>query len=404
MASDARPARVLTRQTVVLSVGAFIVMLGLSLVVPILPLYAREFGVSRTAAGALVSSFAVARLAFDLAGGVLADRFGARRVMLVGAWVLVLSSVGAALAPNYAVLLVTRVLEGVGSAAFATSANQLLVITTPGALLGRTIAVYQTGILSGISIGPIVGGQAAELGDFTTPFWIYAGLGVLVVLLVGRFVESGEPQGRTLRQVFSTARVVVRRPAFVALMVVTFCIFIFRAGARLTLLPLYAGEELGLDESDIGVILASAAIVNVLVVNPGGWLVDRIGRRPVLVTGLVLTAAATAATGFLDTFASLVVLFSASGVAAALASIPPPTLAGDLAPEGAVGVAVGVYRSAGDVGLIVGPLVVGAAADADAFTTGFVLVGVLLVVAAVIAAFIPETREGRPLGEAPVEP
>jgi MFS family permease len=392
--------KILTRQTLVLSTGAFIVMLGLSLVVPILPLYAREFGVSRTAAGALVSSFAVARLAFDVAGGVLADRYGARRVMIVGAWVLILSSIGAALAPSYGILVLTRVLEGVGSAAFATSANQLIVVTTPGPVLGRTIAVYQTGILAGISIGPIVGGKAAELGDFRTPFWIYAALGFAVVLLVMRFVEHGEPQGRTMRQVLATARTVLRRPAFLALMFVTLVIFIMRAGARLTLLPLYAGEELGFGETDIGIVIAASAVVNVLVVNPGGWLVDRIGRRPVLVIGLALTAVATAAIGFLDTFASLVVLSAASGVAAALASIPPPTLAGDLAPDGAAGVAVGVYRSAGDVGLIVGPLIVGVAADADAFQTGFVLVGGLLVLAAIVASFIPETRHGNPVRQA----
>ena len=59
-----------------------------------------------------------------------------------------------------------------------------------------------------------------------------------------------------------------------------------------------------------------------------------------------------------------------------------------------------MYRSAGDVGLIVGPLIVGVAADADAFQTGFVLVGGLLVLAAIVASFIPETRHGNPVRQA----
>ncbi|MCP4246785.1 MAG: MFS transporter, partial [bacterium] len=118
-------------QTRVLTVGIFLTMTGLTLVAPILPLYAREFGVSRTAAGALISGFAAARLLFDVVGGFASDRVGARKVMLAGAGLLAVASVGAALAPNYPVLLLTRFLEGFGSAAFATSAMKFIIITTP---------------------------------------------------------------------------------------------------------------------------------------------------------------------------------------------------------------------------------------------------------------------------------
>ncbi|MFQ5948371.1 MAG: MFS transporter, partial [Acidimicrobiia bacterium] len=317
------------------------------------------------------------------------------QVMVWGALLVTAASVGAALAPNYPVLLATRVGEGIGTAAFATAAMQLIVVTTPKDRLGRTMALYQTGLIAGIGVGPLIGGYAAQLGDFTTPFWIYAGLELLVAALARFLVEGAAPGGRTFGEGYRAAGRLLRSPAFLGLLFVSFSLFIMRAGARITLIPLYAGEELGLSESEIGGVLAVSALVNLVIVNPGGWLVDRLGRRPVLITGLVLTGIATALYGEMTTFASLLWLSIAFGGAAALASIPPPTLAGDLAPPGAEGASVGLYRTAGDLGFVIGPLLLGAVAENGAFETGFFLSGGLLLVAALVAVGIGETRRRR---------
>ena len=380
------------RQVWVLVAGVFLVMIGISLVAPIIPLYAREFGVSRTAAGALISVFAGARLVFDAFGGAMADRIGARRVMLAGALLVTGSSVSAALAPNYGVLLASRFLEGAGTAAFALSAMQYLIITTPAERLGRTIALFQTGLLAGAAIGPIVGGYAAEIGDFTTPFWVYAGLGLLVAVLAAGFVERTEPTGIRISEMYRSAGRLLLSPGYVALLVVTFSLFIMRAGARFTLLPLFGGEELGLSEGQIGQVIAVSAIVNVGVVNLAGVLVDRVGRRPVLVLGLILNGLGVAAYALAESYLSLMVVSVLFGLTTTLASVPPPTLAGDLAPPGAEGASVGLYRTAGDLGFIVGPLLLGAIAERGQFDAGFILTGVILFVAALVALGIPERR------------
>ncbi len=383
-------------QTRVLTVGIFLTMTGLTLVAPILPLYAREFGVSRTAAGALISGFAAARLIFDVVGGFASDRVGARKVMLAGAGLLAVASVGAALAPNYPVLLLTRFLEGFGSAAFATSAMKFIIITTPKERLGRTMAFYQTGLLAGVSIGPLVGGLAAELGDFSTPFCAYAVLGGLAGLLVWRYIEAPETSATTIRQTYRSTRTLLRRPAFVALMFVSISVFCMRSGARLTLLPLYAGEELGLSEARIGLVLAVGAMMTLAVVNVGGWLLDRVGRVPVLILGLLATGAAIAAHGAVTTLPGLLVVSVGFGLAAGIMGTAPPTLAGDLAIPGAEGAAVGLYRMAGDLGLVLGPLVLGAVADNGAFEAGFLLSAGLLVAAAAVAVVIGPTRTPEP--------
>jgi MFS family permease len=378
----------------VLSIAVGLVMMGASLVAPILPLYALEFGVSYTAAGALITGFAVARLSFDMVGGVAGDRFGARRVTMTGAVLIAVASVTAALAPNYFALLVSRFIEGVGSALFATSAFQYLVQITERSRLGRASALYQTGMLVGFAVGPFAGGYLAQLGDFTTPFWAYAVFGISVATVSGVFITNAPSSGRTVGEVLKGARRLLRSRELRVLTLVAFALFIMRSGARITLFPLYGDRVAMLDPASIGTILSVSAVTNLLIVNYAGRLVDKVGRKPVAIWGLVSSAVATAAYGLFATFGSLVLVSAVFGIASGIASIPPPAMVGDLAPKGLEGSAVGLYRMAGDLGFVVGPLVVGAIADTGALSVGFFVSGAMLLVAAGAMLTIGETKHG----------
>jgi DHA1 family multidrug resistance protein-like MFS transporter len=381
-----------SRQVWIIAIGVGFVMAGLTLVAPILPLYALEFGVSYTAAGALITGFAVARLLFSVIGGVAGDRWGARKVTVFGTTLLAVSSVTAALAPNYGVLLASRFIEGIGSAIFATTAFQYLLQVTPKERLGRATAAFQTGLLVGVAIGPFVGGLLAEVGDFRTPFWAYAVLAGIVAVLAWFFIEDLPSRGTSARQVFATAGQLMRSRAYLALMLVGFSMMFMRGGARVTLLPLYAEQSLGFGAGDIGILLSVSALTNLLIVNPAGRFVDSVGRKPVAMLGLTTAAIATAGYGLFESFTGLLIVSMVFGVTSGLASIAPPTMVGDLAPEGAEGSAVGVYRMSGDLGFVIGPLALGAIADTGAFTAGFFITGAVMLVAAALLSFVPETR------------
>ena len=119
--------RGLPQETFVLALVAFCVALGFGIVVPAVPLFALQFGVGTTAAGAVVSAFALMRLVSGLAGGRLVDRVGERVALLAGLAVVALSSLLAGLAANYPQLLVLRGIGGVGSAVFTIAATSLLL-------------------------------------------------------------------------------------------------------------------------------------------------------------------------------------------------------------------------------------------------------------------------------------
>ena len=251
-----------------------------------------------------------------------------------GTALLAVSSVTAALAPNYGVLLGSRFIEGVGSAIFATTAFQYLLQITPRERLGRATAAFQTGLLVGVAIGPFVGGLLAEVGDFRTPFWAYAGLAAVVSVLAWFFIEDLPSRGTSARQVFGAAAQLVRSRSFVSLMLVGFSMMFMRSEHGSRYCRSMPSRSLVSEPVTSGSCSSVSALTNLLIVNPAGRFVDSVGRKPVALVGLTTAALATAAYGLFDSFVGLLIVSMVFGVTAGLASIAPPAMVGDLAPEG----------------------------------------------------------------------
>jgi DHA1 family multidrug resistance protein-like MFS transporter len=144
----------LPREVAVLTAISFSVAIGYGVVVPAIPVFARSFGVSHAAAGAVISTFAFMRLATGLFGGRLVDRFGERLVLAVGVGIVAASSALAGLAQSYPQLLLMRSLGGIGSSMFTISAASLLLRIVPDDQRGRSQSIYQSGFLIGGITGP----------------------------------------------------------------------------------------------------------------------------------------------------------------------------------------------------------------------------------------------------------
>ena len=176
-----RSLRGLPRETFVLALVAFCVALGFGIVVPAVPLFALQFGVSSTAAGAVVSAFALMRLLSGLGGGRLVDRVGERVALLVGLGVVAISSLLAGLSVSYPQLLILRGVGGIGSAVFTIAATSLLLRVASAAQRGQTQSVYRGGFLLGGIIGPAFGGAVIGF-SLRAPFFLYAGTLALAML------------------------------------------------------------------------------------------------------------------------------------------------------------------------------------------------------------------------------
>jgi MFS family permease len=136
---------------------SLVVALGFGLVVPVLPLYARSFGVGAFEVGMLVSAFAAMRLVSDLPAGLLIRRIGSARAVALGTSIVACSSAAAGFAANFLQLLTFRGLGGIGSAMFSTGMMSYMLTVIPRDRMGRNLGAYQSTFLLGNMIGPTVG-------------------------------------------------------------------------------------------------------------------------------------------------------------------------------------------------------------------------------------------------------
>ena len=385
-------------QVVLLSITSLVIMLGSSIISPGLPLYAREFGVSYAGAGLLVSSFALGRLAFDYVGGALADRMSPRLLTTAGALITAISAFLCALAPSFAWLVVYRAVEGIGSAFYVITIMALFARTVSAEQMGKAMGFYQSMILLGVSFGPTIGGVVAEIWGLRAPFYVMAGFGLLVAALTWQFVTSevraAHEKAIVRPPLAAVARHVTSR-TFIYILLLTFFVFAVRAGARSNLIPLFGGERGGLRASAIGVILSASAFANFVVLWHAGSLIDRRGRQRVALPTLAVTALVCFGFAWSPGFANLLLMSTALGVSLGYLAPAPAAMTADVTQREMLGAVIGVYRMAGDLGLLLGPVALGALATRFGFETAFGVAGLFALGTLVFGVSVAETLGAR---------
>ncbi len=352
-----------------LSLVTFLILLGLSMVSPILPTYAESFQVSYTLVGFVVSSFALTRMILDMPAGLLSRRFDKKKIMISGLLLLSVSSVLAGLAPNYITLVIARMIEGAGSALYVTTATVFLAQISGEEKRGQWMSLYMGMLLLGAIFGPTFGGILADTYDIRAPFFAYAiitGLAVIPTLTLPKLTNSGNVSSSfELREILRDMRQVLSNPSFLLVTFAVFTLFLLRTGVRSTLVPLFAANNLGMDSSSIGLVLTIGGITTALTITPMGSISDRIGRKIPLLLCLVLTAGITLLIPF---SANLFTLSIAVAIYGAVIGLQGPSAAyvTDVSPQDKLEVSMGLYRMLSDFGFVVGPLLLGFLADITA--------------------------------------
>lgn len=386
-------------QVLIISLMTLVIMLGSSVISPVLPLLAQEFGVSYAGAGALVSAFAVGRIPFSFIGGTLVDRVSPRLVAGGGAALVTVAAVLSALAQSFPVLLWYRLIGGIGSALFTITAMAFLARTVAPRRMGQAMSFYQSMLLLGVSFGPSVGGlMAGVFHSLRAPFWAMALLSLFVTVACFRWI--GEfPALATELPVSSVSQPptrtalahLLRDSTFRFVCVLSFLIFAVRSGMMLNLVPLFAQEKIGLGGSGIGLVQSLCSLANLLILWHAGQLLDRIGRRRVILPCLWVTAFTILFFPWMTTLWSLIGASVAFGVVIGYLGPAPAAVIADIAPPRAIGAVMGLYRTAGDIGLLIGPIAVGWAAGHLGFGATFIAMAGSIVLVAMLGIGTRET-------------
>ena len=245
----------------------------------------------------------------------------------------------------------------------------------------------------------LLGSLTAGLG-LSAPFLIYGVLLLIaaaVVLVSLRNSALAAPADKD--ELTVTVRVALRHPAYRAALLSNFATGWSFFGLRFALVPLFAVEVLGHGAGVAGLALAAFAVGNVAVVIPSGRLSDRVGRKPLLITGLALSGISTALLGLAPSLPMFMAEAVVAGAASGIYGSPQQASVADIIGSARGGTAVAAFQMMSDFGSIVGSFGVGVLAQKLSFEWAFAISGAILAIAAVGWIFAPETRDTAPAGE-----
>ncbi len=359
--------------------------LGNNIISPLMPALKDYFNSSAAEVALVASGFGLGRLAMDIPAGVLTDRIGPTWLFTAGILVSGIAAALAAMSSSLEQLIFFRMVMGFGSSIMSTVALVLLARIAPPGQRGTVLGFYMSAMLLGQAISPTIGGYLGTAFDWRAAFvfcaltpFISFPLNLLVTsksdaVQSGEITDGGDSiaGGGHSRGNSASLSSVPNWPALATIYFGTFANFFDRHGMRSSLLPLYGGMILGLDSSMIGLILTVGAVITIIVNLPSGTLADRVGKKTLLVPGLLTLIAGNLSLligGGIEFFVGATVLTS-MGV---LSNSMQTALVADLVPKPLVGKGMGIYRFTADLGVVVGPLVTGMIVDRYGFLAALV--------------------------------
>ncbi len=388
---------------IAICISTVMVMAGQGIVSPVLPLFADSFGVSTAMVGATVTAFGLARLVTNVPAGLFADRHGRRFLLVGGPLVTAIGMLGSGLSGSIWLLLVFRFVAGLGSGLYMTGAQIYVLDIAAPDQTARFIAINQGALLVGVSVGPAVGGLLADRYGLAAPFLVVAAAAFLTAIY--GFVRL--PETLAERPVRPT-NPLTRSPAqwsilgsidFIAVAFVSFAVFSIRAGVRQTLVPLQLNQEFGLGVDDLGLLFTALGVIGIVLIGPAGWAADRFNRKVIIVPTALMISLGIGVVAFADTLTIFIAGLTIAALGSSITGPAPAAYVADLVSEDRRGQAMGLYRTAGDFGVVLAPVLGGAVADAASIPIAIAANAVVIGAAGLFFLFFassvpPERRHG----------
>jgi MFS family permease len=303
---------------------------------------------------------------------------------VAGLLIVAASTAACAFAQGYWQLLLFRGLGGIGSVMFTVASMALVIRLAPPESRGRVSGAYASAFLVGNVCGPIVGGLLAGFG-LRVPFLAYAAALLIAAAVVQTQLsherrEAGHGQAWNPDMRLADA---LRVGAYRSSLVSSFANGWATFGVRMATVPLFAVAALGSGPEAAGLALAVFAAGNAAALTFSGRLADSLGRKPMMVAGLLVTGSATAAIGFTSELGWFLLASALAGIGSGLLGPAQQAAVADVIGSGRSGGKVlAVYQMTADIGAIAGPVLAGLLADRLGYGWAFGVTGAVLVLAA----------------------
>lgn len=249
----------MTKQFIILYMNIFLIFLGIGLVIPVLPIYLKDLGLTGADLGVLVAVFALAQMVISPFGGTLADKLGKKLIICIGLILFSLSEFLFAIGHTFPVLMISRVLGGFSAGMIMPGVTGLIADISPAQDKARNFGYMSAIISAGFILGPGIGGFLAEISH-RVPF-VFAGiLGIFAFMGTVFFVKTSQDtstQGFTTLEAQKLSQVNLKMFVTPALLTL---ILALGLSAFETLFPLYTADKMDFQPSDISIAIVGGGV------------------------------------------------------------------------------------------------------------------------------------------------
>ena len=350
---------------VVLYLAILVATMGVSMVGPLLPVYAQQLGASGLWIGVTFSVFAVTLTVVSPFVGGWSDRFGRKPFIVAGLAFYLAAAVGYLFAETLWQVILFRAISGGGTSLIFSVARAYLGEMMPPGQEGRWSGVFSSADIIGFGLGPLLAGLARERLGFDSVFVgmaLLMGLSAIVVLI---FLPARPPGARVVERSTvlptSPVRAALREPMVLAL-TLNWALLSMSFAATLSFLGVRM-ERLEVGAAMIGLLFAMEPVASGIAQPLFGLLADRVNRRWLNALGLALLAVLIASLGVTERIPLVIVVMIGLGAAGGLAFVATNAMQVDIGRRVGMGTVIGLGSTGSGIGILTGSLVGGLLVD-----------------------------------------
>ncbi len=367
------------RGFIVVCIFAFVTALGLGIIVPILPLYAKDLGASGLMLGLIFSSLFVSMAIFNPFMGRLSDRIGKKVLISSGFGIGIFVAISYALASGPVSLIVIRLVHGVTAAMVIPITMAYIGDLSPEGKEGTYMGVYGMTLLLGGATGPIAGGKIADHAGMNLTFYAFAVTMGICFFLTLLFLP--EQKGKKVHPISkSPVKDILASKPLKGLFVFGFTLAVANSGLMMAM-PLLA-QHLQLTNTEIGILASSFTLFSGIFQVPFGMLANRYNKVSLVLFGTLALAIGLAYLPFSSEFLILACFSSLLGIFSAISSPAANAMVVEHSREIGLGTVTGAMSTFSSLGMILGPIAAGIVMDQINLTSAFHLYAMIFIVGA----------------------
>ena len=388
----------INRSVLALSVARMADAIGNSILFIIIPLYVAKlpkeyfhFPIS-VLVGVLIAIYGFVSALLQPVMGALSDKLGKRKMLIqAGLGLLGVSTLTYIFAQHFFDLLILRSIQGVAVAITIPASMALMAEITKKETRGGAMGIYSTLRIIGFTIGPLVGGFLKDRFGFNAAFYAGFAFIILAMFLIQIWIKDAKIK-KTKEEIKKKVKIFERKLWGPGILTAASATFMMAASfSILTALENEFNSRLNINAFQFGIAFSMLMVTRLLFQVPLGRYSDNIGRKPLIIAGLIFMCPATILLGVAGSLTQLIIYRLVQGIAAAGIAAPAFAVAADLSHSGGEGRQMSIITMGFGLGIATGPLVAGFLAVVF-FELPFIALGILSIASAwVVYRYMPET-------------